>query len=369
MEKTFLLTGGTGFLGSHLSIELLKKGCRIIFWGRSKNNENYKQRIKKTLKTIDPSVDLKNVLTIEGDFINDNINATQKINAVWHLAANLSFKEKDREDIFNTNVNGLKNILNITQKLNCPIYYISTAYVHGQRPGKIFENDLIKPKKFNNPYEESKFEAEKTVQEWGKKNNNKFIVFRPSILIKKRLKKVIFFGYYAILYSLYRLNNALKEKKRKIFFPFPYHKKSSLNLMPIDTAIEWMIKISEKETSLNKTFHITNPKPFLIKDIVKQTFCQSNIKLFIFRTPKFFIKVYFWIICGVGLKIKLLKSLTKKFYYYKYYIVENNHYDMTNTKEILGKEEVNKLHFPPDFIKNIAKEFIKKLEEQSNKIL
>jgi thioester reductase-like protein len=47
MNKTYLLTGGNGFLGSLLSIELIKRGDKIIFLGRSKNNKSFEQRIKE----------------------------------------------------------------------------------------------------------------------------------------------------------------------------------------------------------------------------------------------------------------------------------------------------------------------------------
>lgn len=37
--KTYLFTGGTGYLGSVFAIKLLKDGSNLIFLGRSKNDE------------------------------------------------------------------------------------------------------------------------------------------------------------------------------------------------------------------------------------------------------------------------------------------------------------------------------------------
>lgn len=362
MNKTYLLTGGTGFLGSLLAIKLIKNGDNIIFLGRPKNNENFRERIKKTLKSIEPGISLENITTIEIDFQKHNLGINEsfrKIDAIWHLAANLSFKKKDREEVFATNVGGVKNVLSLASKINCPVYYTSTAYVHGQRPGKIFENELIKPKKFNNPYEESKFEAEKIVRKWGEKKENKFTIFRLSILIDPSGKLMNIFGYYAMIYSLYRLKKAAGSKKIKI--PFLYSKNTFLNLMPVDLAIKWMIEISSKTEAVGKTFHITNPSPFSIKTMAEQTFGPVGIKIFLLKAPLWLVKFYFSLFCFLGMLIPGFKKTAKRISYYKYYMTGCNSYDMKNVKGILGAEKINQVQFAPDFIENAAKEFIKKL--------
>lgn len=376
MNKTFLLTGGTGFLGSLFAIELIKRGDKVIFLGRSKNNESFRERVQKKLGLIDKDIPLSEIETIEIDLNKKNLNLPEnkinelkyKIDGFWHFAANLSFKEKDRQDVFSTNVDGLKNVLNFVNQINTPIYYTSTAYVHSQRSGIIFEDELIKPKRFNNAYEESKFEGEKIVRKWGEDKENKFIIFRPSIFIEKGRKTLSFFGYYLIVYTLYKMKKNSKKKKMKIFFPFPYSKNAFLNLMPIDIAIKWMIEISSKSESLGKTFHITNPNPFPMKDITKQTFEALNIEIPILRIPKLLIRFLLSFFYFLGFLIKPIKGLARRFYYYRYYMTEYNIYDMKNTKEIVGQDIDNQFHFAPDFIKNIAINFIKKFEENARKI-
>lgn len=367
MPKTYFLTGGTGFLGSFLSAELLKKGNRIIFLGRSKDGVSFEKRIHQNLKNIDSSISLNNVKTIETDFQKNDLGiketdwVNEKIDGFWHLAASLSFREKDRKETFSTNVGSLKNILQFVSRINRPIYYVSTAYVHGKRPGEIFERDLVRPKRgFNNPYEESKFEAEKIIREWGKQKENRFITFRTSILVEEGERKTInFFGYYAVVHSLYKLKKKLGNKK--IFFPFPFHKSSSLNLMPVSIAIDWMIEISQNPKALGKTFHITNPTPFSIKEMAEQTFKIFGFKILTFKTPRWFTRLYFSLFCLLGSLIKPLRGIAGKFYYFKYYIVEDNTYDMANTEKFVGEEKIRQIKFPSDFVKTIAENFVKKL--------
>ena len=375
MNKTYLLTGGTGFLGSLLSLELIKREDKVIFLGRSKNNESFQERVKKTLGLIDEKLPLNELKAIEIDLNKKNLGLTEdkindlknKIDGFWHFAANLSFKEKDRQNVFSTNVDGLKNVLDFVAQINTPIYYTSTAYVHGQRPGISFEDELIKPKRFNNAYEESKFEGEKIIKKWGENARNKFIIFRPSIFIERGRKTLSFFGYYLIVYTLYKMKRNSKKKEMKIFFPFPYAKKAFLNLMPIDIAIRWMIEISSTSASLGKTFHITNPKPFPMKDLTKQTFEALDIKIPLIQLPGFLISFLLSFLYFLSFLIKPIKGLARRFYYYRYYMTAYNVYDMKNTKEIVGQDLDNQFHFAPDFIKNIAINFIKKFEENPRK--
>ncbi len=371
MSKTYFLTGGTGFLGSLLAIELIKRGDKIIFLGRQKGGESLQKRTESKLKFIEPDISLKNIEIIEVDLHKENLGLSEdfinqflgKIDAIWHLAANLSFREKDRKEIFATNLGGLKNILDLANRIKSPVYYTSTAYVHGQRPGVVFEEELIKPNCFNNPYEESKFEAEKIIKKWGENENNKFIIFRPSIFIDVNLKVLTFFGYYAVVYALYKMRQNVKKERIKILIPFLYSKSAFLNLMPIDIAIRWMLEISSNSKAIGKTFHIANPLPFPMKDITRQTFDALNIRIPIFSAPKSFIKLCFSFLYYISFIIKPIRGFAKKLYYYKYYMTEYNVYDMKNTKEVIGQDIVNQFHFSHDFIQNIAKEFIKKLNK------
>ena len=369
--KTYLLTGGTGFLGSLFSIELIKKRDKVIFLGRAKDDKSFEQRIKEKLQSIEPNISLNNLEIVEINLHKENLEISNgytdrfsgKIDAIWHLAANLSFKEKDKEKIFNTNIDGLKNILNLARKIEAPIFYISTAYVHGQRPGIIFEDELIKPKHFNNYYEESKFEAERLIKKWGTEKNNKFIIFRPSILIDPKVRTLSFFGYYAIVRYLYKLKKKFNQKELKVFVPYPYSEKCLLNLMPVDIAIKWMLDISYNPKSFCKTFHITNPKPFPMKDISKQTFDAFNIKIPLVKMSGWFIRLCFSALYYLSFLLRPIRGLAKGFYYYRYYMTEYNVYDMKNTNEIIGDNLANQFNFPDNYIENVAREFIKKLNE------
>ncbi len=49
-NEKYLLTGATGFLGSHIMAELLLKGKKVVITGRASKNESLKERIQILLQ-------------------------------------------------------------------------------------------------------------------------------------------------------------------------------------------------------------------------------------------------------------------------------------------------------------------------------
>lgn len=370
--KTYLLTGGTGFLGSLLSLELLAKGHTVIFLGRGKSDVNFEQRVRNILISIKSDIDLTNAVFVEADLQKDDLVLSledfENIDAIWHLAANLSFKNEEREEVLDANLSGLRKMLDLTSFLKCPIYYLSSANVHGNRSGIILEDELLRPEKFNNPYEESKFEAEKIIHRYKTERDIEFIIFRPSILIDTKIRNLdySFFGYYTILYSLLQLKNLLGYFSNIFVTPFFYYKGSNLNLMPVDTAIDWMMKISASPTALNKTFHITNPYPFSIKKVAKESFEAVGLMVFLFRAPKAIVKLYFMSFTVLGFLSKKMKRISESFLDYCHYIIGDEQYDITNTKEILSEKEIKSLSFSEEFIGDLARRFIKRIKDKKD---
>lgn len=368
--KTYLLTGGTGFLGSRLACEIIKGGDEVIFLGRSKDNFSLEQRVKDSLEKIYPEFEAKNIVVLESDLSKTDLGLSEvslkylrekKIDAFWHLAANLSFKEKDRENVLFVNLECLKKVLNFVEKISVPIYYISSAYVSGRRNGVIFEDDTVLTNFFNNAYEESKFKAEQLIKEWGKNNNNNFIIFRPSIFIDPNGKTMSYFGYYAFLQSLYKIS---KKNSRPTRWPllFPCVKNATLNLIPVDTAIKFMKEISSKTETKGKIFHLTNPNPSPIDTLIKKTFRAFGFRIITFKSPPVITRELISILYYLSFIIKPLHSIAKKLYYFRYYITTKSFYDIKNTKVALGQEVEKAFAFDPLFIDKSIDSFIKRMD-------
>ena len=130
-----LITGGAGFIGSHLSEALLKKGHEVCVIDNlsTGNIENIKHLEKK------PNF----------EFIYDSIlnykmveRAMQDISFVFHFAASVGVKyilENQVESII-TNVRGTEIILDIASKKGCGVMIASSSEVYGKNDyGKLSE--------------------------------------------------------------------------------------------------------------------------------------------------------------------------------------------------------------------------------------
>src|SRR5204863_5985469 len=85
-----------------------------------------------------------------------------------------------------TNVEGTRRVLEFAERCHergglRRLCYISTAYVAGEHSGPFSEDDLDVGQRFRNPYEQSKFEAERLVTRWP--SRMPITVVRPSIIV------------------------------------------------------------------------------------------------------------------------------------------------------------------------------------------
>lgn len=388
MQKTYVLTGGTGFLGSRLALSLLDRGDHVIFLVRAKNSVPAQDRLRGVLAALTTESHLLSFDVWECDLARVDLGLSEEqrvileetpIDGFWHIAANVSFKKVDAQDVFRSNVESLHNVLAFTKGYDMPFFYMSTAYVHGARSGTLYESELIEPSAFNNPYERSKYLAEKYIHEHA---GNNFIIFRPGILIERNTRTLNFSGYYIMVLSLYKLRkNLLSFYEKHHFlaslsgmrmkhgvlhlpFPFVYSKKGRLGLLPMGVAVPWMVALADTPRARGKTFHIVNTNPFWVKRILDETFTELKVKLPLIRTGKYGMVIYFYFLRGLGTIVPVLRSLSRKLGYYRYYLSEPVVHDIRQTQEILIGTKYTSMEtfqFAPGFLQKTARTFLKVL--------
>jgi thioester reductase-like protein len=176
-----LLTGATGFLGSELLCRLLDDGERPVHaLVRATDDRAAAERL--------PSHPRLNVLAGDIEQTGLGLSAaardrlTHEVTTVVHCAASVSF-DLSLEDSRRINVDGTRNVVELAER--CPglerLTYISTAYVAGEPRGLFRENQLDVGQRFRNPYERSKFEAERMIRE--RAADLPLQVLRPSIIV------------------------------------------------------------------------------------------------------------------------------------------------------------------------------------------
>jgi len=169
MQKTVLITGGTGFLGVHLSRFFLKKKYKVILLDTAPlTADDIKKKVDIT------KIDIRDKKKI------DNFFRQNKIDYVVHAAAALPI-HNDRKYIFSVNIDGTKNILDASLKNKVKkMTFISTTAMYGvpeHLPEK--EDSPLNPIGY---YGESKAEGEKLCMKYYKKGL-KLNIIRPKTFL------------------------------------------------------------------------------------------------------------------------------------------------------------------------------------------
>ena len=136
-----LVTGGAGFIGSHLTDNLLDKGYNVTVLDNLRNG---------SMDNLESASNNKNFKFIKGDILDKDVcdKATSGINAVFHLAC-LGVRHSIHNPFENHRVNaeGTLNVLEASLKNKIKkFFYISTSEIYGGvKSFPIKETDLPLP--------------------------------------------------------------------------------------------------------------------------------------------------------------------------------------------------------------------------------
>ncbi len=282
---TRLITGCTGTLGNVLVRYFLSNSSddRLFLFGRSDHSCSFEKRVQQSL-SLD---ELQRVTCLEGDLRKARVlsNLKERIDEVWHAGAFTDLSDRFSSEIYSTNIDGTRQILEFTQShpKTPRFFYISTAYVVGKRSGESFEDELDVGQAFHNTYERSKLHAEFLVRDAFKKGLSGAI-FRPSILVGDSETGEIsrFDGIYrpwkAVVFAkqqIVHFNSPLRWKDRMLHIPFQVigREETYVNIIPVNEAVSLMTRLAESSSSDGKTFHITNPQDVTI-GVLRDEICS-----------------------------------------------------------------------------------------------
>ncbi|MCX7848373.1 MAG: SDR family oxidoreductase [bacterium] len=302
MKKTILLTGGTGLLGSHLGYEFLLRGDHVIYLARSQRYRPAVERVTGVLKRLNARIleECPGSFEVwEGDVTQMHLGQTAeqlaawrgKIDEVWHAAAVLHFRDTYEELTEAININGTVKVLNAAHALGVRrFHHISTAYVSGTAPGVVLEEHHAHDYDFRNPYERTKYDAEQEVRRKSAEYGLATTIYRPAVIVgdSRTGRSLNFTGFYNIAKIFFLIKRVLQRRIKenpelyrkvgiyatgdRVVFPlkFPCAPDSTINLVPIDYVVRTMLELAAKPESVGQTFHITNPHPPRIVDLLRE---------------------------------------------------------------------------------------------------
>ncbi len=174
MKDKILITGGTGFIGSHLAETFFKKNFKVTVFDRYNPNYN--------LGNLEYSKYKNKINYIFGDIRDyDSVNkAIEKNDIIIHLAALIGIPYSYISPLayIKTNVEGTYNVLESVKKnKNKKLIITSTSEVYGSADyTPIDEKHPLKPQ---SPYSASKIAADNLALSYFNSFNTPVVILRP----------------------------------------------------------------------------------------------------------------------------------------------------------------------------------------------
>ena len=141
-----IVTGGAGFIGSNLALELEKQGHEVIvvdnfFTGNKDNLKEFKGKI------------------LELDVSKEDI--TESCDAIFHEASITDPRHENDDETYNSNTEGFKRIIALAKKNNAKLVYASTAGLYGNGKVPMHEDQNLE---ILSVYGKSKLEMDKMAE-------------------------------------------------------------------------------------------------------------------------------------------------------------------------------------------------------------
>lgn len=173
--ESILVTGADGFIGSHLTEELVKQGYKVkafVFYN-SFNTWGW-------LDTL-PEEIMKHVEIFQGDIRDPNgvTEALSGCDAVFHLAALIAipFSYHSPDAYVDTNIKGTLNVLQAARKQMTRVLVTSTSEVYGT--AQYVPIDEKHPYQGQSPYSATKIGADRLAESFFRSFNLPVTIVRP----------------------------------------------------------------------------------------------------------------------------------------------------------------------------------------------
>lgn len=246
-----LVTGATGFIGSHLVEELTKRGYTVTCLVRKTSSLEW-------IEGLDVKV-------VYGDCEDrESLNALKLdgFSFIFHIAG--LTKSKRAEDFYKVNAKGTENLINMTAErcssLKRVVYLSSLSAVGPSLNGKPVNEDTL-PQPVSE-YGKSKLEGEFYIQRY--KDTVPITIIRPPAVYGPRDRD---------LYIFYKM------LKRGIF---PYWGICYYSLLYVDDLIRGLISSAESEEAVGETFFLSDGNVYSnidIADAISRAVGSRPVKL------------------------------------------------------------------------------------------
>jgi len=254
-----LITGGAGFIGSHLSDELLAGGDEVVVL------DNLSTGRFENIAHLEGN---KFFQFVEGDILNEMLvdKLVERCDVVYHLAAavgvNLVVK-KPLESLV-TNIKGSEIVLDMVHRYHKKILITSTSEIYGKNTnGPLKEDDdriLGSPLKVRWGYSTAKAVDEMLAYIYWKEKKVPTIIVRLFNTVGPRQT-----GAYGMVIPRF-VNQALKNEDLTVYGTG----KQSRCFLHVKDVIKTLIKLMNSKEAVGQVFNIGSQEEITMEDLAKK---------------------------------------------------------------------------------------------------
>jgi len=262
----YFITGGTGFIGHNLIGELLqkKKKATLYVLVRKGSKKKFDEQKKEW------GTGAKRVIQITGDLTRPMLGIPAKkrrelegkIDHVFHLGAIYDLMA-DAESQIRVNVDGTHNVVKFAENIKAKrFHHMSSIAAAGMYPG-IFREDMFEEAQgLDNPYYRTKHDSEAVVR---RECHVPWRIYRPGVVVGNSETGVIdkIDGPYYFFKLIQKMRKMLPS-----WMPTLGVEGGRINIVPVDWVVSAMLHIAHKPKLDGKCFHLTDPKPKRIGEVL-----------------------------------------------------------------------------------------------------
>lgn len=256
-----LVTGGTGFIGSHLAEEGRRRGAEVVVLGLTGRPEE--QANAELLSRIGAEV-------ISGSITDAELcrRAAKGATHVFHLA--VAMREGGKSDAFfeSINLDGTRQLLEASTAQRIERFvYCSTIGIYGHRaPGITTEQSALAP---GNIYERTKVSAERLVREFVEKCGLAAVVLRPADVYGPRDQRLL------------KLFKGVSRGQ----FPLFGSGAGRRHMVYVDDVVSAFFKACERDGAVGEGLIIAGPRSCTLRELLDEVSAATGSSRYGFRLP------------------------------------------------------------------------------------
>ena len=256
-----LVTGGTGFIGSHLAEEGRRRGAEVVVLGLTDRPEE--RANAEVLSGMGAKI-------LPGSITDPKLcrQAMNGITHVFHLA--VAMREGGKSDDFfeSINLDGTRQLLEAASQQRVQRFvYCSTIGIYGHRaPGITREESPLAP---GNIYERTKVSAERLVREFAEKCDLPAVVLRPADVYGPRDQRLL------------KLFKGVSRGR----FPLFGSGEGRRHMVHVDDVVSAFFQACDRDEALREGLIIAGPRACTLRELLSEITRATGSKRYGVRLP------------------------------------------------------------------------------------